>query len=46
MQDRNLPVDDVEANAIAELLREKPAEGYLTVSTRCGGDCSTAAWYR
>jgi hypothetical protein len=33
MQDRNLPVDDIEANAIAQqLLREKPAEGYLTIS--------------
>lgn len=33
MQDRNLPVDDIEANAIAEqILREKPAEGYLTIS--------------
>jgi hypothetical protein len=33
MQDRNLPVEEVEANAIAEqLLREKPEEGYLTIS--------------
>ena len=33
MQDRNLPVDEIEANAIAEkLLREKPEEGYLTIS--------------
>jgi len=33
MQDRNLPVDDVEARNIAEqLLREKPEQGYLTIS--------------
>jgi hypothetical protein len=33
MQDRNLPVDDIEANSIAEqILREKPEEGYLTIS--------------
>jgi len=33
MQDRNLPVDDIEANNIAEqLLREKPEQGYLTIS--------------
>jgi hypothetical protein len=33
MQDRNLPVDDIEANAIAEkILHEKPEEGYLTIS--------------
>lgn len=33
MHDRNLPVDDIEANAIADkILREKPEEGYLTIS--------------
>ena len=33
MQDKKLPVDDIEANNIAEqLLREKPAQGYLTIS--------------
>ena len=33
IQDRNLPVDDIEANNIAEqLLREKPEQGYLTIS--------------
>ena len=33
MQDRNLPVDDIEAQNIAEtLLREKPEQGYLTIS--------------
>jgi len=33
IQDKNLPVDEVEANNIAEqLLREKPAQGYLTIS--------------
>jgi hypothetical protein len=33
MQDRNLPVDEIEANNIAEqLLREKPEQGYLTIS--------------
>ena len=33
MQDRNLPVDEIEANNIAEqLLRDKPGQGYLTIS--------------
>ncbi len=33
MQDRNLPVDDIEAQNIAELLlRQKPEQGYLTIS--------------
>jgi len=33
IQDRNLPVDEIEANNIAQqLLREKPAQGYLTIS--------------
>src|SRR5690606_38156231 len=33
MLDRNLPVDDIEANNIAEeLLRHKPEQGYLTIS--------------
>ncbi len=33
MSDRNLPVDDIEANEIAEeLLRSPPPEGYLTIS--------------
>ena len=33
MQDRNLPVDDIEARNIAEqILRAKPEEGYLTIS--------------
>jgi uncharacterized protein CbrC (UPF0167 family) len=33
MQDKMLPVDDVEARKIAEeLLRRTPEEGYLTVS--------------
>jgi len=33
MQDRNLPLDDIEANKIAEeLIKEKPEQGYLTIS--------------
>jgi hypothetical protein len=33
MRDRNLPVDDIEVNNIAEqVLREKPEQGYLTIS--------------
>ena len=33
LQDRNLPVDEIEANNIAEqVLREKPQQGYLTIS--------------
>lgn len=33
IQDRNLPVDDIEAQSIAEaLLRQKPEQGYLTIS--------------
>ena len=33
MRDRNLPVDDIEAAAIAQdLLRERPNQGYLTIS--------------
>lgn len=33
IQDKNLPVDDIEAHNIADhLLREKPEQGYLTVS--------------
>jgi hypothetical protein len=33
LSDRNLPVDEVEANSIAEaLLRSPPAQGYLTIS--------------
>jgi hypothetical protein len=33
MQDRNLLIDDLEANSIAEqLLLEKPEQGYLTIS--------------
>lgn len=33
MSDRRLPVDEIEANNIAEmLLREKPEQGYLTIS--------------
>lgn len=33
MQDRNLPIDEIEANNIAkELLRKKPNQGYLTIS--------------
>lgn len=33
MRDRALPVDDIEANAIAEeLLKNPPQEGYLTIS--------------
>jgi hypothetical protein len=33
MQDKNLPVDDIEAHNIAEkLLSEKPEQGYLTIS--------------
>jgi len=32
-QDRNLPIDDIEAEALAEdLLQNPPAQGYLTVS--------------
>jgi len=33
MQDKNLPVDDVEAHAIAEeVLKTRPIQGYLTIS--------------
>lgn len=33
MQDRNLLVDDIQANAIAEqILKQPPAQGYLTIS--------------
>lgn len=33
MSDRRLPVDEIEANTIAErLIREKPEQGYLTIS--------------
>lgn len=33
MHDRNLPLDDIEANKIAsELIIEKPEQGYLTIS--------------
>ena len=33
LQDRNLPVDDIEANSIAEhVLGNKPEQGYLTIS--------------
>ena len=33
MHDRNLPLDDIEANKIAEeLLKKKPEQGYLTIS--------------
>jgi len=33
IRDHNLPVDDIEAHSIAErLLREKPEQGYLTIS--------------
>ncbi len=33
MSDKNLPVDEIEATSIAEqLLREKPEQGYLTIS--------------
>jgi hypothetical protein len=33
IQDRNLPVDEIEARNIAEqLLHEKPEQGYLTIS--------------
>ena len=33
MRDRNLPLDDIEANEIAEeLLKSKPEQGYLTIS--------------
>jgi hypothetical protein len=33
LQDKNLPVDDIEAHNIAEqVLREKPQQGYLTIS--------------
>jgi len=33
MHDRNLPVDDIEVTAIAaHILREKPEQGYLTIS--------------
>jgi hypothetical protein len=33
MHDKNLLVDDIEAHSIAEqLLREKPEQGYLTIS--------------
>lgn len=33
MHDKNLPLDDIEANKIAEeLLKKKPEQGYLTIS--------------
>lgn len=33
LQDKNLPVEEIEANNIAEaLLRERPEQGYLTIS--------------
>jgi len=33
LQDKNLPVDDMEAHAIAEhILQERPEQGYLTIS--------------
>jgi hypothetical protein len=33
LRDRNLPVDDIEARAIAqELLKKRPEQGYLTIS--------------
>ncbi len=33
MQDRNLPVDDIEANVIArEIMKTPPQQGYLTIS--------------
>lgn len=33
MQDKNLPVDDIEAHAIAEeILKKRPIQGYLTIS--------------
>ena len=33
MQDRNLPVDDIEANSIAEeIIQHHPNQGYLTIS--------------
>lgn len=33
MRDRNLPIDEIEANNLAqELLRQKPEQGYLTMS--------------
>jgi len=33
MQDRNLPVEDIEANNIArQIMKEKPEQGYLTIS--------------
>jgi hypothetical protein len=33
MRDKNLPVDDIEANSIAEdLLREAQEQGYLAIS--------------
>ncbi len=33
MQDRNLPVDDIEANSIAEeVIQHRPQQGYLTIS--------------
>jgi hypothetical protein len=33
MQDKNLPVDDIEANTIAEeIIRNHPNQGYLTIS--------------
>ncbi len=33
MRDRNLPIDEIEANSIAaDLLKQKPEQGYLTIS--------------
>lgn len=33
MQDKNLPVDDIEARKIAqEILKQRPLQGYLTIS--------------
>ena len=33
MYGRNLPIDDIQANKIAEeILKERPKQGYLTIS--------------
>lgn len=33
MQDKNLPIDDIEANSIAEeIIQNPPNQGYLTIS--------------
>ena len=43
MHDKNLPIDDIEANEIAQELLAKPCEqGYLTISNVFNGGYSMA----